>query len=81
MNTIKRISVVLLAVLIVFFTIISILAVWDIIQVENITGKSFTTILILFASSAVMLFLFSVVYPTNERNNHNNQGPNAPPHQ
>ena len=77
MNTLKKISVILLAVLIVFFTIISILAVWDVIQVENIAGKSFTTILILFASSAVMLFLFSVVYPTQDKGNHR-QGPPPP---
>jgi predicted RND superfamily exporter protein len=57
----KGISI-LLALLALFFTVISILAVWDIINIEHIISKTLTTLLIIFISAAVMLFIFSVLY-------------------
>lgn len=57
----KGISI-LLAILALFFTVISILAVWDIIQIEHIISKTLTTLLIIFISAAVILFIFSVLY-------------------
>jgi len=57
----KGISI-LLALLALFFTVISILAVWDIIEVKHIISKTLTTLLIIFISAAVMLFIFSVLY-------------------
>lgn len=57
----KGISI-LLSLLVLFFTILAILAVWDIIDVERIVQKTLTTLLIIFVSSAVMLFIFSVLY-------------------
>ena len=54
----KGISI-LLAVLALFFTIISILAVWDIIEIEHIISKTLTTLLIIFyANPYVSLFFF-----------------------
>ncbi len=57
----KGISI-LLAALALFFTVISILAVWDIIEIEHIISKTLTTLLIIFISAAVILFIFSVLY-------------------
>ena len=57
----KGISI-LLAILALFFTVISILAVWDIIEIEHIISKTLTTLLIIFISAAVILFIFSVLY-------------------
>lgn len=51
----------------------SILAVWDIINIEHIISKTLTTLLIIFVSSAVMLFIFSVLYkPDPENHNQKN---------
>lgn len=61
----KGISI-LLALLALFFTVISILAVWDIIEVKHIISKTLTTLLIIFISAAVMLFIFSVLYKSSE---------------
>ncbi|PJB15482.1 MAG: hypothetical protein CO118_03240 [Flavobacteriales bacterium CG_4_9_14_3_um_filter_32_8] len=63
----KGISI-LLAVLALFFTIISILAVWDIIEIEHIISKTLTTLLIIFISAAVILFIFSVLYKGGDDN-------------
>ncbi len=57
----KGISV-LLSVLTLFFTVLAILAIWDIIDVKQIISKTLTTFLVIFISSAVMLFIFSVLY-------------------
>lgn len=63
----KGISI-LLALLALFFTVISILAVWDIIEVKHIISKTLTTLLIIFISAAVMLFIFSVLYKGGDDN-------------
>ncbi len=57
----KGISI-LLALFALFFTVLAILAVWDIIEIEHIISKTLTTLLIIFISAAVMLFIFSVLY-------------------
>lgn len=73
----KGISI-LLALLALFFTVISILAVWDIIEIKHIISKTLTTLLIIFISAAVMLFIFSVLYkngdetPPRQLNNNQN---------
>lgn len=64
----------LLALLALFFTVMAILAVWDIINIEHIISKTLTTLLIIFVSAAVMLFIFSVLYkPDNDTSNDNNK--------
>lgn len=64
----------LLALLALFFTVMAILAVWDIINIEHIISKTLTTLLIIFVSAAVMLFIFSVLYkPDNNTSNNNNK--------
>jgi Na+/H+-dicarboxylate symporter len=63
----KAVAIILIA-LVLFFTAISILAIWDFIQIERVISKSITTLLIITASAAVMLFVFSVLYkPEEER--------------
>lgn len=63
----RRGIAILLAVLALFFTVMSILAVWDIINIQHIISKTLTTLLIIFVSAAVMLFIFSVLYkPDND---------------
>ncbi|MGE0560740.1 MAG: hypothetical protein AB7O47_02905 [Flavobacteriales bacterium] len=58
----RRGIAIMLALLALFFTIMAILAVWDIINIQHIISKTLTTLLIIFVSAAVMLFIFSVLY-------------------
>jgi len=57
----KGISV-LLAVLTLFFTTLAILGIWEIIDIKNIAWKSLYSIFVIFIASAVILFIFSVIY-------------------
>ena len=61
----------LLALLALFFTVMAILAVWDIINIQHIISKTLTTLLIIFVSAAVMLFIFSVLYKPDDNTQNN----------
>ncbi len=66
MNMIRKASAIILSLMVVFFTVLSILAIWDIIQVEDIFKKSISTLFVLFVAAAIMLFLFAVVFKGDE---------------
>ncbi|MBI3502455.1 MAG: hypothetical protein HY063_11750 [Bacteroidetes bacterium] len=66
-SLVRKISAMALVALVLFFTIISILAIWDIIKIEQILQKSLTTLLVIFVASAIVLFIFSVLYKAEEK--------------
>ncbi|MCB0400711.1 MAG: hypothetical protein KDD41_01385 [Flavobacteriales bacterium] len=61
----KGISI-LLAILTIFFTVLAILGIWDIIDVKHIASKSLYSILVIFVSAAILLFIFSVLYKSGD---------------
>lgn len=63
----KGISI-LLAVLTLFFTVLAILGIWDVIDVKHIASKSLYSILVIFVSAAILLFIFSVLYKSGDDN-------------
>lgn len=60
-NSIKRIISYLLIGVILVFTIIALLGIWEIIKLEEIVRKMFLSLMVIFAASAVILFIFSVM--------------------
>jgi hypothetical protein len=66
MNT-KKITAYILAILVVIVTIISILAVWDVIDLQNVTGKLIKSLIIIFLSSVVVLFIYGVVLNESDK--------------
>ena len=65
-NSIRKFAALALAALVLFFTVISILAIWDVIDIKNVLGKSLGTLLIIFISSAIMLFIFAIVFRSDD---------------
>lgn len=63
----KGISI-LLAILTLFFTVLAILGIWDVIDVKHIASKSLYSILVIFVSAAILLFIFSVLYKSGDDN-------------
>jgi hypothetical protein len=57
----KKFSAFAIVALLIFFTVISILGIWNIIEVKNVLAKTMGSLLVLFISSAIILFLFTVV--------------------
>ena len=61
MNPVKRIVSYVLIALVLVFTIVSILGIWDIIQnLENVVLNIIYSLIVIFAASAVILFIFNV---------------------
>lgn len=60
-NSIKKVISYLLIVIILVFTVIALLGIWDIIVLEDIIRKMILSLLVIFAASAVILFIFSVM--------------------
>lgn len=65
-NLIRKSAAIVFTVLVLFFAILSILAVWEIISITDVLSKSFKTLLIIFISSAVTLFIFSMLFRHDE---------------
>ncbi len=61
MEIIRKIAGYILLVMILVITIIAILGIWDVIDLRNILSKAFASLLVIFASSAVVLFIFAVI--------------------
>jgi hypothetical protein len=69
MDTIKKIVSYILIACVLLFTIIAILGIWDIIDLRNIMMKSLFSLIILFAASAIILFIYTVfMKDTDQRN-------------
>jgi hypothetical protein len=61
MNLAKKIVSYVLIALVLVFTIVSILGIWDIIQnLENVVLNIIYSLIVIFAASAVILFIFNV---------------------
>ena len=69
----KGVSI-LLAILTLFFATLAVLGIWEIIDVKNIAWKSLYSIFVIFIASAIILFIFSVIYKGND--DHLNPPPN-----
>ncbi len=61
MNLAKKIVSYVLISLVLIFTVVSILGIWDIIKnLENVVLNIIYSLIVIFAASAVILFIFSV---------------------
>ncbi len=60
-KALKQIIIWFLILLIIVFTVIAILGIWDVIDMERVVRKLLETLVVVFASGAVILFIFSVV--------------------
>ena len=62
MNTsVKKIISYFMISLVLIFTIIALLGIWDIISLDEIIRKMFVSLMVIFAAAAVILFIFSVL--------------------
>lgn len=62
MNTsVKKVISYFMIILVLIFTIIALLGIWDIISLDDIIRKMFVSLMVIFAAAAVILFIFSVL--------------------
>lgn len=68
-ESIKKITASVLILAVLFFSILAILSIWDIIEVERIFRKSIMTMVVIFCASVVILFVFFNFLKSDDRNN------------
>jgi len=60
MDTMKKIVSYILVALVLIFTIVAILGIWDIIDLKNVMMNTIFSLIVIFAASAVILFIYTV---------------------
>jgi hypothetical protein len=65
-KTVKKVISYFLIALVLLFTAIALLGIWDIISLEDIIKKMFVSLMVVFAAAAVILFIFSVLIREDE---------------
>ena len=60
METMKKIASYVLVALVLIFTVVAILGIWDIIDLKNVMMNTIFSLIIIFAASAVILFIYTV---------------------
>jgi len=71
-TSVKRVISYLLIGLVVIFTVLALLGIWDIISLEEVVRKMFMSLMVVFAASAVILFIFSVLIKDSDLPDRNN---------
>ncbi len=61
MSNIRKITGFILVGIIVIFTVLTILGIWEVINLEDIVEKSFKSLLVVFVAAAVVLFITTVL--------------------
>lgn len=65
-KTVKKVISYFLIALVLLFTAVALLGIWDIISLEDIIKKMFVSLMVVFAAAAVILFIFSVLIRDDE---------------
>lgn len=66
MQSIKKITSYILIGIVVLFTVISILGIWDVISLEDVIRKVLLSLFIVFVAAVVVLFIFGVLLKGND---------------
>ena len=61
MKSLKKITSYILISFVLLITVIALLGIWDVISLEDVMRKIFTSLFIVFVSSVIVLFIFSVL--------------------
>lgn len=57
----KKIASYVLVAMVIAFTTLGLLAIWDVIPVEDVLRKILLSLFVIFVASVVVLFIFGVV--------------------
>jgi heme A synthase len=69
MNTMKKIVSYILIGCVLLFTVLAILGIWDIIDLRNIMMNSIFSLIVIFAASAIILFIYTVFMKDSDQPN------------
>lgn len=66
---VKKIIAYTLSVLVLLFSIIAILGIWEIVDVEDLIARMFKSLMVVLAAAAVVVLIFSIL-DRPERHDH-----------
>lgn len=66
-NIAKKIASYVLVAFVLIFTVLALLAIWDIIDIKDILQKTFLSLFVVFVSSVIVLFIFSVLIKEKDK--------------
>jgi hypothetical protein len=66
MDTMKKAVSYILIACVLMFTIVAILGIWDIIDLENVMMNTIFSLIVIFAASAIILFIYTVFLKDSE---------------
>jgi len=69
MYSVRKITGYILVGLIIVFTMVAILGIWDVINLEEILTKVLSSLLVIFVASAVVLFVTTVLIKEEQKKN------------
>jgi len=67
MKSLKKITAYILIAFILLITVISLLGIWDVISLEDVLRKIFTSLFVVFVASVIVLFIFSVLIKDSDQ--------------
>ena len=65
MKNLKKITAYVLISIVLLSTIIAVLGIWDVIDLEDVLRKIFVSLFVIFIASVIVLFVFSVLLREN----------------
>jgi uncharacterized membrane protein len=68
MGHLRKLAGIALTLLATFFAVVSILSIWEVIKIEDVFAKSLKTLLVIFITSGILLFIFAVIYKSDDSN-------------
>ncbi|MCF8226180.1 MAG: hypothetical protein K9J30_09905 [Bacteroidales bacterium] len=60
-NNVRRVIAYILSALIFIFSVIAILAIWEIINSEDLLKRMFQSLMVVLASSAIIVVIFAIL--------------------
>lgn len=69
MDTMKKIVSYILISCVLLFTIVAILGIWEIIDLKNVLMNTIFSLIVIFAASAIILFIYTVFMKDSDRPN------------
>jgi len=69
---IRKIVAYILTFLVLVFSIVALLAIWDIIDYEHLIKRMFQSLMVILASSAVIVLIFAILDRTDKSEHESN---------
>jgi hypothetical protein len=76
---VKRIIAYTLSVLVLLFSAVAILGIWDLIDIEYLISRMFKSLMVILAAAAVIVLIFSILDRPEREEHRPERGEHRPP--